>query len=302
MVPCTPPYKAPISGPAVWKASDFSSPSDYWYYLSSETIAELDRALRRIRESGNPSVSAGAFGVEDFPLPSFENDAEALREELRFGSGFVVMKGLPIDRYSEREASMIYWGLGAHLGRAIPQTVKGDLLYSVRDEGYDLKRDYAQILASFMEGALVECGFVMPADEDAKVFDLFSALPAPDRTQERAVVHDLAGTASEVDEKIELLRRKANFVVTDGNLVRGGVDAEVADLDHRVEFIVGGDAAEVGAHARQQFVHAEGLGDIVVGAGVEGFNFLPLLVAHRQNNNWNLRDGANAATELDAVD
>jgi TfdA family taurine catabolism dioxygenase TauD len=142
MVPCTPPYKAPITGPAVWKGSDFSSPSDYWYYLSSETIADLDRALRRIRESGNPSVSAGAFGAEDFPLPSFENDAEALREELRFGSGFVVMKGLPIDRYTEREASMIYWGLGAHLGRAIPQTVKGDLLYSVRDEGYDLKRDY----------------------------------------------------------------------------------------------------------------------------------------------------------------
>src|SRR5205807_7661342 len=54
MVPCTPPFKAPITGPAVWKGSDFSSPSDYWYYLSSETIAELDRALRRIRETGKP--------------------------------------------------------------------------------------------------------------------------------------------------------------------------------------------------------------------------------------------------------
>jgi hypothetical protein len=139
MVPCTPPYKAPITGPAVWKGSDFSSPSDYWYYLSSDTIAELDRALRRIRESGKPLFT---LTILDFPLPSFENDAEALREELRFGSGFVVMRGLPIDRYTEREASMIYWGLGAHLGRAIPQTVKGDLLYSVRDEGYDLKRDY----------------------------------------------------------------------------------------------------------------------------------------------------------------
>jgi alpha-ketoglutarate-dependent taurine dioxygenase len=139
MVSCTPPYKAPITGPAVWKGSDFSGPSDYWYYLGRETIAELDRALLRIRDSGKPLFT---LTVQDFPLPSFENDAEALREELRFGSGFVVVKGLPIDRYTEQEARTIYWGLGAHLGRPIPQNLKGDLLYSVRDEGYDLDRDY----------------------------------------------------------------------------------------------------------------------------------------------------------------
>src|SRR5260370_25698519 len=125
MVPCAPRFKAPITGPAGWKGSDFSSPSDYWYYLSSETIAELDHALRRIRESGKPLFT---LTIQDFPLPSFENDAEALREDLQFGSGFVGMKGLPIDRYTEREASMIYCGLVAHLGRAIPHTVKCDLL------------------------------------------------------------------------------------------------------------------------------------------------------------------------------
>src|SRR6266852_2828911 len=139
MVRCTPPYKAPITGPGVWKGSDFSSPSDYWYYLGSETIAEIDSALRRIRSSGKSIFN---LTVKDFPLPSFENDAEALREELRFGSGFVVVKGLPIDRYTEEEACMIYWGLGAHLGRAIPQKVEGGLLYSVRDEGYNLERDF----------------------------------------------------------------------------------------------------------------------------------------------------------------
>ena len=135
----TPPHKSPITGPGVWKGSDFSSPADYWYYLSSETLRELDRALQRIRAAGTPIFSLTA---QDFPLPSFENDAEALREELRAGSGFVVVKGLPIDRYTEEEACMIYWGLGTHLGRPIPQKVVGGLLYSVRDEGYNLERDY----------------------------------------------------------------------------------------------------------------------------------------------------------------
>jgi len=71
------PYKAPITGPGVWSGSDFSSPADYWYYLSRETLAELDRALQRIHGAAKPIFS---LTVQDFPLPSFENDAEALRE------------------------------------------------------------------------------------------------------------------------------------------------------------------------------------------------------------------------------
>src|SRR5258708_6139057 len=139
MIMGPPPYKAAIGGPRVWSGSDFSGPSDYWYYLCPETLAELDRALQQIRRAGKTIFS---LTVQDFPLPSFENDAEALREELQFGSGFVIVKGLPIERYSEEEACMIYWGLGTHLGRPIPQKVQGGLLYSVRDEGYNLERDY----------------------------------------------------------------------------------------------------------------------------------------------------------------
>jgi len=138
-IPCTAPYKRVIGGPGVWKGSDFSSPSDYRYQLSDETLAELDSAVRRIRSSGRSIFS---LTERDFPLPSFETDAEALRQRLRFGSGFVLVKGLAPDRYPDDEACMIYWGLGAHLGRPIPQKVVGGLLYSVRDEGYNLERDF----------------------------------------------------------------------------------------------------------------------------------------------------------------
>ena len=37
---------------------------------------------------------------------------------------------------------ILYWGLGSHLGRPVPQKVDGGLLYSVRDEGYNLERDF----------------------------------------------------------------------------------------------------------------------------------------------------------------
>jgi hypothetical protein len=136
---CTAPYKRAISGPGVWKGSDFSGVSDYRYRLRDETVAELDSSIRRIRSSGRSIFSLTA---QDFPLPSFEHDAEVLRRQLRFGSGFVLVKGLPPDLYSDEEMRMIYWGLGAHLGRPVPQKVEGGLLYSVRDEGYNLERDF----------------------------------------------------------------------------------------------------------------------------------------------------------------
>ncbi|HTM50115.1 MAG TPA: TauD/TfdA family dioxygenase [Bryobacteraceae bacterium] len=132
----TSPHKAPINGPGAWKGSGYSGPGDYTYRLCPRTLDELDRALRRVK------TDIFALTAEDFPLPSFEQDAAALRARLKDGDGFVVVKGLPIDRYTEEEARIIYWGLGSHLGRPIRQKVVGGLLYSVRDEGYNLERDY----------------------------------------------------------------------------------------------------------------------------------------------------------------
>src|SRR5262249_51795698 len=135
----TPPHNAPIEGPGVWTAADFPDSSQYCYRLRDETITELDQAVARVGESGKELFS---LTREDFPLPSFAADAEALREKLCSGSGFVVVKGLPIDRYTEDQARVLYWGLGTHLGRPVPQKVQGGLLYSVRDEGYNLERDF----------------------------------------------------------------------------------------------------------------------------------------------------------------
>jgi alpha-ketoglutarate-dependent taurine dioxygenase len=58
------------------------------------------------------------------------------------GRGFGVIRALPIDRYSDEEAATVYWGIATHLGTPIPQNVKDEYLFSVRDEGYNFERDY----------------------------------------------------------------------------------------------------------------------------------------------------------------
>ena len=71
--------------------------------------------------------------------------------------------------------------------------------------------------------------------------------------------------------------------------MRGGVNAEISNLDYCVcLFAFRWNTAKIGAYPRQQFIHAEWLGDIVVGSGIERLNFLLLLVANRQHDDWNL--------------
>lgn len=140
--PTTPPYREPITGSCVWQRDDFSDPADWSYHLTPATLAELARSIRRIRELGKDITTLTAA---DFEIPSFTADAARLREELEQGRGFVVIKGLPVEQYTDDEARMIYWGVGAFFGATIPQNIRGDRLYSVRDEGYNLATDYGAV-------------------------------------------------------------------------------------------------------------------------------------------------------------
>jgi hypothetical protein len=136
-------YDAPFAGPGAWTRSNVSGWS---YFLRPHAIAELDRALTRIRELGKNLANLDAA---DFPLPFFDNDAAALRRELTTGRGFVVIRGLPIDQYTDEEATMLYWGIGSFFGSTLPQNVKRDRVYAVRDEGYKIERDYGTVGVRF---------------------------------------------------------------------------------------------------------------------------------------------------------
>ena len=53
----------------------------------------------------------------------------------------MLIRGLPRDRYSAEEMGLIYWGIGAHFGRAVAQNAQGDVLGHVRDMGRDQYKD-----------------------------------------------------------------------------------------------------------------------------------------------------------------
>lgn len=120
-----------ITGPSVWKAKDFEDPS-WIYHLSQNDIAEIDEALENQRASGTPFPS---FRREHFPLPVLFSRLAEITEELENGRGFALMRGLPVDRYSDDDINAIYYGLALNLGQPVGQNPQGDLIGQVMNVG-----------------------------------------------------------------------------------------------------------------------------------------------------------------------
>jgi hypothetical protein len=125
----------PATGAAVWTAAEMRAATRWIYTLTASDIAELDRALAAVRGKSIPFARAA------FPLDGFGQRLAAIRRELEDGSGVLLLRGLPVDRYGLDGCRLIYWGMGVHLGSALPQNPKAELLVDVRDTGGDQYKD-----------------------------------------------------------------------------------------------------------------------------------------------------------------
>lgn len=82
------------------------------------------------------------------------------------------------------------------------------------------------------------------------------------------------------------------------------IDVQVTDANFglRIAGWLDGDAAADGLNARLKLSHAEGFGEIVISAGIEGFNLGAVLVVDGEHDDRDLRPFAQAAAGFDAVD
>ncbi len=121
-----------IEGPNNWLGPDLQT-SDHWIHrFSASELAEIDSALKVARERGK---TLATLTREDFPLPSLIGVIDNTRDELENGWGLKLWRGIDAGRYSKDDLRLIYWGLGKHLGTAISQSPRGDVLGDVRDLG-----------------------------------------------------------------------------------------------------------------------------------------------------------------------
>jgi len=122
----------PITGPKAWRGAELASDPTWIVAWSAAELAEIDHALGVARASGRPLADVDRA---HFPLATLASRLSQVLDEIYSGRGFVLLRGLPVDRYADDEVGLILWGLGRYLGAPLHQNPQGDLLGHVYDHG-----------------------------------------------------------------------------------------------------------------------------------------------------------------------
>jgi hypothetical protein len=123
----------PVTGPSAWRGADIAGDTD-WLVSLDDHVAEIEAAANAVLSQGLaiPDITA-----ERFPLPRFAARLAAIARDVLTGRGFVLLRGLPVERWPVALSAVAYYGLGAYLGSARSQNAKGHVLGHVKDVGRD---------------------------------------------------------------------------------------------------------------------------------------------------------------------
>ena len=107
-----------LTGPSVWKGPDFEGDDSWIRPLTPAQSDELEAAVAAAQSAGK---SFPDFTIEDFPLPAFGAQLRAWGDKLESGRGFILVRGVPIERFDDEAIDILYYGLGLHIGVPVRQ-------------------------------------------------------------------------------------------------------------------------------------------------------------------------------------
>ncbi|MBT5690649.1 MAG: hypothetical protein HOI65_05985, partial [Opitutae bacterium] len=122
---------APIDHPGTWYGDELFQRNDWLYNFSDQEIDELDYALRFTEH-----LEIKQINKDSFPLPVLGKELSLIQESLENGSGAVMLRGFPIERYSEKQTQRLFWAMSCNIGMPVSQSAEGERIFSVRDSGY----------------------------------------------------------------------------------------------------------------------------------------------------------------------
>ena len=103
-------------------------------------VFELDEGARRdlvsaVRKAADPARTLLDYRREEFDLGSAWKVISAALREVRDGTGFAILRGMPREGLTAAEFELLTWAIGLHTGVARPQGKASQFLSAVRDAG-----------------------------------------------------------------------------------------------------------------------------------------------------------------------
>ncbi|MEE8213425.1 MAG: hypothetical protein V3R79_02450, partial [Alphaproteobacteria bacterium] len=137
---CTTKFK-PVAESWVWSADEIAARDDWVVRLDADALNDIATALIGIKQR---NLALEEITTDDFSLPSITVELLAIKRLLANGPGLCLVRGLPVDRYDRDDLVLILWGIGTHLGTAVSQSYRGDMIGDVMDMSHtgDTRRSY----------------------------------------------------------------------------------------------------------------------------------------------------------------
>jgi hypothetical protein len=120
----------PVTGPMTWHGSDLRK-DDIAFDLSRTQARALEDVLLRVRKAG-PAVAD--IRPEHCRHPALDTDLARVFDEIQDGRGIAILRGIPVADHPVDDVSTMFWAIGAHFGRGVSQSARGDVLGLVQDE------------------------------------------------------------------------------------------------------------------------------------------------------------------------
>ena len=130
-------FMGQVHEPSCW-SGDSLKDIEWWWHLTVDEIEAFERVQRHVSQhiGGDANqllrLAAGMFAEHEI-----EQLAARVRVELEHGRGFVLLRGLPVMRWSRMQTLIAYWSLGLALGTPVPNNALGDMVGHVRSHNAD---------------------------------------------------------------------------------------------------------------------------------------------------------------------
>ncbi|MVW70676.1 TauD/TfdA family dioxygenase [Bordetella sp. 15P40C-2] len=123
--------------PQPWKAEQVRQDDSWILRLTAEEVDGVRAALAHAKQLDKPLL---AMEQADFPLPEVSRRAlQAAIDMTQQRWGLCLLKGFPVDEWTEEETRLAYWGMSLYMGVGRTQNRASQFINDVRDAGGEYK-------------------------------------------------------------------------------------------------------------------------------------------------------------------
>ena len=117
---------------AAWTVDDLRADPGWVFELDDRARRDLTASVRK---AADPAKTLLDYRRDDFDLASAWPSIAASLREVRDGTGFAILRGMPRAGLTADEFELLTWAIGLHAGVARPQGKASPFMTAVRDAG-----------------------------------------------------------------------------------------------------------------------------------------------------------------------